>query len=154
MKKISILLAALLLLFGCNKGSDETVVSSDFFNTGCDRETRAGVDQDMESYLVLKYTSDGLEVTRSNALLNCAINNGGITCDVSIEGSVIHYSTYETSGELLKCMCLVRTMSSRIRGLFLGSDYILDYSCGSGTRQKIPFTYSKDLYKVIDLTIQ
>ncbi|MBQ6254627.1 MAG: hypothetical protein IJK05_08280 [Bacteroidales bacterium] len=151
MRKIVLLLAA-IVLFGCDRDSDSRkIYSADFVNTGCDKETRAGVEQDMSSTLILKYTSDGMEVTRSNALLNCAINNGGITCEVTVEDNVIHYSTYETSGELLKCLCLVRTMTSKVKNLSVGKEYVLDYSCGSGTKIKIPFKYTKDFYKVIDL---
>ena len=150
MKRYLILLLAAGILAGCEKGPEQLSYSTEVTSTGCGRSTKAGIDEDSDPFIVLTYTSSGLEITRYNALLNCAINNGGIICDVSIDGNVIRYHAYEKDGTLLKCMCPVERMSSVIGGLHLGKEYVLDYSCGSD-KESIKFVYSKDLNQVYPL---
>lgn len=150
MKNYLILLLAAAVLFGCEKGPEQLTYSTVVTNTGCNKATRAETDEDSNPFLVLKYTSNGLELTRYNALLNCAINNGGIICDVSIEGNVISYHAYEKDGTMLKCMCPVDRMSSVIGGLRLGKEYVLEYKCGED-RASIGFVYSNDLNEVFPL---
>lgn len=148
MKRIIFILFSATILLACSK---ETIVELvKFTDTGCDRnslvpETKAGSD----SQLILAYSDEGLVITRTNAMLNCSISQGGISCDVSSEENIIECHVYETQGKTLKCMCPVKNMSTTVGGLRLDKEYVLYYSC-DGDFAPISFTYSKNLKMVLD----
>lgn len=148
MKRIIFILFSATILLACSK---ETIVELvKFTDTGCDRnslvpETKAGSD----SQLILAYSDEGLVITRTNAMLNCSISQGGISCDVSSEENIIECHVYETQGKTLKCMCPVKNMSTIVGGLRLDKEYVLYYSC-DGDFAPISFTYSKNLKMVLD----
>lgn len=148
MKRIIFILFSATILLACSK---ETIVELvKFTDTGCDKnslvpETKAGSD----SQLILAYSDEGLVITRTNAMLNCSISQGGISCDVSSEENIIECHVYETQGKTLKCMCPVKNMSTTVGGLRLDKEYVLYYSC-DGDFAPISFTYSKNLKMVLD----
>lgn len=148
MKRIILILFSATILLACSK---ETIVELvKFTDTGCDKnslvpETKAGSD----SQLILAYSDEGLVITRTNAMLNCSISQGGISCDVSSEENIIECHVYETQGKTLKCMCPVKNMSTTVGGLRLDKEYVLYYSC-DGDFAPISFTYSKNLKMVLD----
>lgn len=148
MKRIILILFSATILLACSK--ETTVGLVKFTDTGCDRnslapETKAGSD----SQLILSYSDEGLVITRTNAMLNCSISQGGISCDVSSEENVIECHVYETQGKTLKCMCPVKNMTTTVGGLRLNREYVLYYSC-DGDFAPISFTYSKNLNMVLD----
>ena len=148
MKRVILIFFSATILLACSK---ETIVELvKFTDTGCDRnslvpETKAGSD----SQLILAYSDEGLVITRTNAMLNCSISQGGISCDVSSEENIIECHVYETQGKTLKCMCPVKNMSTTVGGLRLDKEYVLYYSC-DGDFAPISFTYSKNLKMVLD----
>ena len=155
MKRLFLLLIPVLFIWSCSKEtSDEQVVELvRFTDTGCDKSalspaTRAGSDTPQ---LILAYSEEGLIVTRTNAMMNCSINGGGISCDVSCEGSDILYHAYETDGAIMKCQCPVVEMSSVISGLRLGREYTIHYVCSDIHYSPITFTYKKGLALVVDI---
>ena len=148
MKRIILILFSATILLACSK--ETTVGLVKFTDTGCDRnslvpDTKAGSD----SKLILSYSDEGLVITRTNAMLNCSISQGGISCDVSSEENVIECHVYETQGKTLKCMCPVKNMTTTVGGLRLNREYVLYYSC-DGDFAPISFTYSKNLNMVLD----
>lgn len=148
MKRIILILFSATILLACSK--ETTVGLVKFTDTGCDRnslvpDTKAGSD----SQLILSYSDEGLVITRTNAMLNCSISQGGISCDVSSEENVIECHVYETQGKTLKCMCPVKNMTTTVGGLRLNREYVLYYSC-DGDFAPISFTYSKNLNMVLD----
>ena len=148
MKRILLIFFSATILLACSK--ETTVGLVKFTDTGCDRnslapETKAGSD----SQLILSYSDEGLVITRTNAMLNCSISQGGISCDVSSEENVIECHVYETQGKTLKCMCPVKNMTTTVGGLRLNREYVLYYSC-DGDFAPISFTYSKNLNMVLD----
>jgi hypothetical protein len=152
MNKITFLLLGLALLAGCSKSDANR--SKGFTHTGCatvtrSAETRAGWFGDEPSLLKLKYEDGGLRVTRTNATMNCSINNGGIACDVSVKGNVISYIVYEKDGPMANCICPVEEMSSVVTGLQEGKEYTLEYRCRASAT--VSFTFKKSLNKIIDL---
>ena len=152
MKRLLFILIPVLLLCFCGKESAVQLVK--FTDSGCSQaqmspDTRAGGGQ--PSQLILKHSSEGLVITRTNALMNCSIKNDGMGCEVSIEGNTIHLKVYE-KGEKLRCVCPVETMSSTVSGLSTGNAYILDYTC-DGTYSPISFTYEEGMKMVIDLDL-
>ena len=148
MKRIILILFSACLLIACSK--ETTVGLAKFTDTGCDRnslvpDTKAGSD----SQLILSYSDEGLVITRTNAMLNCSISQGGISCDVSSDENVIECHVYETQGKTLKCMCPVKNMTTTVGGMRLNREYVLYYSC-DGDFAPISFTYSKNLNMVLD----
>ena len=148
MKRIILILFSATILLACSK--ETTVGLVKFTDTGCDRnslvpDTKAGSD----SKLILSYSDEGLVITRTNAMLNCSISQGGISCDVSSDENVIECHVYETQGKTLKCMCPVKNMTTTVGGLRLNREYVLYYSC-DGDFAPISFTYSKNLNMVLD----
>ncbi len=148
MKRIILILFSATILLACSKETAFELVK--FTDTGCDRnslvpDTKAGSD----SQLILSYSDEGLVITRTNAMLNCSISQGGISCDVSSEENVIECHVYETQGKTLKCMCPVKNMTTTGGGLRLNREYVLYYSC-DGDFAPISFTYSKNLNMVLD----
>ncbi len=148
MKRIILILFSATILLACSKETAVELVS--FTDTGCDRnslvpDTKAGSD----SQLILSFSDEGLVITRTNAMLNCSISQGGISCDVSSDENVIECHVYETQGKTLKCMCPVKNMTTTVGGLRLNREYVLYYSC-DGDFAPISFTYSKNLNMVLD----
>ena len=149
MKRIILILFSATLLLACSK--ETTVQLVKFTDTGCDKgslspATKSGSD----SQLILEYSEEGLVFTRTNAVMNCSIGQGGISCDVSFEGNVITCHAYETDGPIMKCVCPVKEMSSVISGLRTGREYILDYTCSDTSFAPVSFTYQKGMKLVLD----
>ena len=127
---------------------------SGFTDTGCGHDSVAALTKSWEGRvpaLTLEYSSAGLIVTHTDAVLNCSIKNGGIGCDLSIEGNVIRMRTYEKNGEFLKCLCPVDEMKATVSGLRLDTEYVLEYACSSTRYVPINFRFEKGLKKTIDL---
>ena len=131
MKRIGFLLLLLPIWAGCNWADDPYYGNKEFVHTGCAGSpfTRGINGSEGESLLTIKYEDGGLRVTRTNAVMNCSIKNGGITCSATVDGNVIHYWATETDGPSANCMCLVEEMSSVVTGLQTGKEYTLDYRC-------------------------
>ena len=148
------LLLPVVLLCCCDKESSVAVQLSNFTDTGCGREnvTTKSWD-DWNPTMTLRDTPDGLVITHYDAVLNCSIVNGGIGCDFSIEGNVVKLRTYEKDGDFLKCICPVDEMSATVTGLSIGTEYVLEYTCGSTKYVPIDFYYRKGLDMVIDLDL-
>lgn len=157
MKRVFFIILSTCLLWTCSKESENVRLVS-FTDTGCGSEviemaTRGGDDSAYSwSQLILSYSEEGLVVTRTNAQMNCGIKNGGIACDVSIDGNVIRMHVYE-KGEKMRCMCPVKKMSSTIAGLGLGKDYVLEYFCGDAQYGPFEFRYEKGFQQMIDIDL-
>ena len=154
MKGLLFILFPVLLLCSCAKEQNVELVS--FTYSGCaDSSPSAAApstrSEDTHSLLILKYTSEGFVITRTNAIMNCSINNDGIGCNVSLDGDTIHLSAHE-KGDPLRCVCPVETMTYTLSGLQTGKAYILDYSCDENFLP-ISFSYIKDMTIVIDLDL-
>lgn len=150
MKKLCLLLCAAWVVAGCSLIDGDRLHSVELTSTGCASETKAG-SSEADSKLILKYTSEGLLVTRNNARMNCAIKDGGIACDVSVEGNVIKYKVHQKSELSANCICLVKEMSSVVTGLKEGTNYTLYYWC----QYELPlvaidFTYKKGFRMSLD----
>lgn len=149
MKRLILILFSATLLLACSK--ETTVQLVKFTDTGCDKSSLAPATKSgSDSQLILEYSEEGLVVTRTNAIMNCSIGQGGISCDVSFEDNVIHYHAYETDGPIMKCLCPVKEMSSVISGLRVGREYVLDYTCSDTPFAPISFTYQKGMKLVLD----
>lgn len=154
MKRLFLFILSAMLLGACAK--ETTIELVKFADTGCSKQSlipATKAENGSESQLILKYSSEGLEVTRTNATMNCSISGGGISCDVTCNGNVITYHAYETDGPIMKCICPVSNMSSIVAGLRTGREYVLHYSCGDVTCSPISFTYSKQLNLVLDIDL-
>ena len=149
MKKVIIpILSALAVLAGCSKSNVEQ--SKDFTHTGC-AGTRAAIPDDEPSLLVLQYEDGNLRVTRTNAAVNCSVKDRGLACRVQVDGNVIQYvMDYEKDGLDVKCMCVVKKMTSLVTGLEEGKKYDFKYS-GIDLNAHYSFTFDKDLLQIIDL---
>lgn len=147
MKRILSILFSAMLVWSCAKEGGVSLVS--FTDTGCGRETKA---EGKPSELILEYSTAGLVVTHTNAWLNCSIKDGGIVCEVSLDGNVIRLRAYERDGQALKCVCPVERMTSTVYGLNLDTEYVLEYICGD-EYLPINFRYEKGMKKVIDLDL-
>ena len=86
MKKLLLLLLVLPIWTGCNKSL--LPKTDEFTHTGCasDAGTRAGTSQSDVSLLTLKYEDGNLRVTRTNAMMNCAIKLNGIASSLLSRG--------------------------------------------------------------------
>ena len=154
MKRLFLFLLSAVLLMACAK--ETTVELVKFSDSGCSKQSLTPDTKSAEapdSQLILKYTPEGLEVTRTNAVMNCSIGTGGISFDVSCDENVISCHAYETDGPIMKCICPVSNMTSTIAGLRLGREYVLEYSCSDVTCSPISFTYSKGLNLVLDIDL-
>ena len=152
-KRIIPLLFLLPILSGCNQKYNLQLLSKEFAHTGCasGAETKAGSnDEDAVSLLILKYEDGNLRVTRTNALMNCSIKQGGIACEVSVGENIVQYKVYEKDGPNANCMCRVEEMTSVVTGLQAGKEYSLDYFCSHPYYRLIPFTFNEGLYLVLD----
>ena len=148
-KAIISLLSALAVVAGCSKSDVEH--SKDFTHTGC-AETRAAIPDEEPSLLVLQYEDGNLRVTRTNATVNCSVKDRGLACWVQVDGNVIEYvMNYEKDGPDAKCMCAVKKMTSLVTGLEEGKKYEFGYWGIDRCLAHYPFTFDKDLFKVIDL---
>ena len=84
MKRFILILFSATLLLACSK--ETTVQLVKFTDTGCDKSSLAPATKSgSDSQLILEYSEEGLVVTRTNAVMNCSIGQGGISCDVSFE---------------------------------------------------------------------
>lgn len=153
MKRIVILILALAGLAGCAKWNASH--SKDFTYTGCAAETRTSYIGGVEpSLLSLKYEDGDLRVTRTNAMMGCAIKERGLACKVYVEGNVIHYYVdYESDGNDAACICPVDKLSSLVTGLHEGKEYHF-YYCGLDRYcNAVTFTFNKGLHEVFDVEI-
>ena len=156
MKRVIILLSALVALAGCAKGgsldSEEEMLSKEFEHTGCSSETKGFYTND-PSLLKIKYEQGDLRVTLTNAELNCAFKERGLKCNAYIEGNILHYDVvYERDEELsANCFCLVEQMTSAVTGLEKGKDYILQFSVPDFVLKPITFTFNEELHKIFDV---
>ena len=150
MKKVIIpILSALAVLAGCSKSNVEQ--SKDFTHTGC-AETRADLSDEEPSLLILQYEDGNLRVTRTNATVNCSVKDRGLASWVQVDGNVIEYvMDYEKDGPDAKCMCAVKKMTSLVKNLEEGKKYEFSYSGIDRRLSHYPFTFDKDLLKIIDL---
>lgn len=139
------------LMAGC--GDFNVPYSVDFTHTGClstkGEQPRDLLNDDLVSELVLQYTEAGLAVTRTNARLNCIIKNDGYSCNVSVNGKVIRYEVSHGPYEA-DCTCLVERMSSTVKGLEEGKEYVLEYSC-DGIPVTVEFKYTQNLKRRINV---
>ena len=150
MKRILFVILSACLLWTCSKvpGTVSVVKCTD---TGCGKEVETRSGDDSGSVLLLEYSKDGLVITRTNAEMNCSVKNGGVVCDLSVNGNVITLDVYEKDRNLLRCLCPVEKMTQTIAGLSLDTDYILDYRCGGNFYSPISFRYEKGLSQFFDL---
>lgn len=155
MKRAFILILLLPIWVGCNKNGD--VRNKEFADTGCALGARDAFSlwnsldaETPESWLTLSYEDGGLRVTRKNALVNCSVRDGGLVCEVSIEGKTIHYTVYEKDGPTANCLCLVEEMSSVVTGLSIGKEYTLDYYCAR-EYSPITFVFNKGLFSIVEM---
>ena len=120
-------------------------------DTGCSTSeifaTKSG--EVANSRLILEYSAQGLVVTRTNALMNCSVKNGGVGCKVSNTGNTIECEVFENDRNFLRCNCRVGAITSVIRGLRLGEEYTL-YHRSDGVFGPVVFTYTEDLKMVLD----
>ena len=156
MKRTLLIMLALAAVAGCTKwntpDSEENTLSKGFKHTGCSPVTR-GLYTDDPSLLTLKYENGDLRVIRTNAELNCAFKERGLTCKAYIEGNVIHYDVvYEKDEQMVaNCFCLVEQMTSAVAGLEKGKDYILQFSVPDFVLKPITFTFNEELHKIFDV---
>lgn len=152
MKKIVFLMLALAICSGCSKYNVSR--SKGFTHTGCSAETRSNaLFGDEPSLLTLQYENGDLRVIRSNAMLNCAIKERGLTCKASVDGDAIHYYIdYEIQSDLeTNCICPVAEMTSVVSGLHEGKEYTFHY-CGLDRYLKpFTFTFTDRLHQIIDV---
>ena len=148
LKRTTLAIFTLSLLMACAKETPvELVKVSD---TGCAREeavTKGG--DETPSQIILEYSTEGLVVIRTNAVMNCSVKTGGISCNVSVSGNTIHCEEFEKDGKSMRCTCPVSNITSTIKGLGLGKEYTLCLTC-DGSFAPIGFTYTKDLKMVLD----
>ena len=149
MKKVIIpILSALAVLAGCSKSNAD--YSKDFTHTGC-AKTRAAIPDDEPSLVILQYEDGNLRVTRTNATVNCSVQDRGLDCRVQVDGNIIQYvMDYEKDGPDAKCLCAVKKMTSLVTGLEEGKKYDFKYS-GIDRNAHYSFTFNKDLLQIIDL---
>lgn len=142
------ILSALVVLAGCSKSNVDH--SKDFTHTGC-AKTRAAIPDDEPSLLVLQYEDGNLRVTRTNATVNCSVQDRGLDCRVQVDGNIIQYvMDYEKDGPDAKCLCAVKKMTSLVTGLEEGKKYDFKYS-GIDRNAHYSFTFNKGLLQIIDL---
>ena len=146
MKRLILILTGLLLLAGCKK---EEPVVQDFTYSSCVKGTSEIIDL---SLLSLKYEGGDLLVTRRDAWMNCSFQDRGLVCTVSVKGNDIYYRVdYEKEGAEVKCVCLVETMSSLVKGLEPGKQYTFHYYCCQNYLP-FPFSFKEGLISVVDVS--
>jgi hypothetical protein len=147
MKRLLLVLFAFALLSGCKK-ADEVYVE-DFTYSGCTKAETETVDL---SLLFLKCEGEDLVVTRKDAWLNCSFENRGLVCTVSVKGDDVYYEVnYEKEGAEVKCVCLVETMSSLVKGLQSGKKYTFHYYCCKYYKP-FSFTFRDGLVTAVDMS--
>ena len=152
MKKLFYLFLLLPVLAGCDRTDapdtdiiDTNVTNIGFTDTGCNKgQTKSETDP---SLLILKFEGGNLRVTRTNALMNCSINGGGIVCEVSSEGTTINYNVYEKDGPTVNCCCMVNEMTSLVEGLTPGVKYTMKYCY----YEPFTFLFERGLHIIIDV---
>ncbi|MBQ2172993.1 MAG: hypothetical protein II454_07340 [Bacteroidales bacterium] len=147
MKRVLLVFLALALLAGCKKAEEPYVEG--FTYSGCTKSESEIIDL---SLLSLDYEGGDLKVTRTDAWMNCSFQNRGLVCTVSVQGSDIYYRVdYEKEGAEVKCVCLVESMSSWVKGLQEGKKYAFHYYC---CQNYLPFsfTFKDDLILVQDVS--
>lgn len=144
---------AVFALCSCGQDGTENPFVGQVIHTGCSKDTKAASDVTADPTLTLEYTNDGLRLVRTYTEMNCSIKNGGIVCDVSVDGRTVHYSVYEKDGPSANCICVVDQMTTVIPGLSEGVEYTLDYSVSGVHYSPIDFTYTSNLVKIIDLDL-
>lgn len=154
MRRMLFITLSACFLWTCSKEADVQLVK--FTDTGCSNgsvepDTRSG--NGAGSTLMLEYSAQGLVLTRTNAVMNCSIKDGGIVCSISFAGNTLSVNTYEKDGKTMRCVCPVETMSMTVSGLSLGSDYVLDYMCSGVKYPPIEFCYEKGLKQLIDIDL-
>ena len=148
-KTILPILFALAVLAGCSKSNVEH--SKDFTHTGCGGTRADYSDDDEPSLVILQYEDGNLRVTRTNATVNCSVQDRGLDCRVQVDGNIIQYvMDYEKDGPDAKCLCAVKKMTSLVTGLEEGKKYDFKYS-GIDRNAHYSFTFNKDLLQIIDL---
>ena len=151
MKRLLFVILSSCLLWTCSK-EPETIRLVNCTDTGCGREVATRSSDDPGSVLLLEYSKEGLVITRTNFNMNCSINNGGVVCELSVNGNVITLDVYEKDRDNpMRCPCPVEKMTQTIAGLSLDTDYILDYRCGGNFFSPISFRYEKGLSQFFDL---
>lgn len=149
-KTILPILFALAVLAGCSKSNVEH--SKDFTHTGCGGTRADFSDDDEPSLVILQYEDGNLRVTRTNATVNCSVNERGLTCWVQVDGDVIQYvMNYEKDGPDAKCMCKVKNMTSLVTGLKEGKRYTFKYRGMDCDFADYSFTFDKGLHQIIEL---
>jgi len=109
------------------------------------------IPDDEPSLLVLQYEDGNLRVTRTNATVNCSVQDRGLDCRVQVDGNIIQYvMDYEKDGPDYRCMCAVKKMTSLVTGLEEGKKYDFKYS-GIDRNAHYSFTFNKGLLQIIDL---
>ena len=148
MKKVALLMIGLsLLVAGCQK-AEEPVVEN-FRYSDC---TKAESETTDLSLLILQFEGGNLEVSRSDAWMNCSFQSRGLVCTVSVSGSDIYYRVdYEKEGAEVKCVCLVSNMTSVVKGLVPGKKYAFHYYCCQNYK---PFaiTCNEGMVSVVDVS--
>ena len=149
-KTILPILFVLAVLAGCSKSNVEH--SKDFTHSGCGGTRADFSDDDEPSLVILQYEDGNLRVTRTNATVNCSVNERGLTCWVQVDGDVIQYvMNYEKDGPDAKCMCKVEKATSLVTGLEEGKKYSFKYWGIDRNSPILSFTFDKDLHQIIDL---
>ena len=130
-KKLVLMMSLLFVLSfgvtGCNQENDTPVAQqkafalTNFANTGCKNNTRAGNDEWKEtvSYSVLQ--AGYLYLNHQNAIFNCC--PGTLGADVSIEGKIITIGEYESASDC-DCICTY-DLSYEIGPLTEGETYTI-----------------------------
>ena len=150
MKRVFWLLIGLTLLAGCQKPVEPVVEG--FTYSDCTKGDSDPDDPIDLSLLTLRYEGGNLQVTRTDAWLNCSFQNRGLVCTVSVKGSDIYYRVdYEKEGAEVKCVCLVSNLSSVVRGLETGKKYSFHYYCCQNYK---PFTITcnEGMITVLDVS--
>ena len=149
--KRAVILFLTAILAGCTSFNIEHSIN--FTHTGCATQTKGLFGSDDEKpMLYLEYTSKGLAVTRTNAMMNCIIktDKDALVCDVEIKGEDIYYCVHEWEGPVANCICPVEKLSSTVTGLKENTEYVLHYTCG-GSYLPINFRYHKGLKLKLNL---
>lgn len=148
---ITLALSVMTVWSGCSKlGASH---AKDFTHTGCATGTRTdSFYGDEPSLLTLKYENGDLRVIHTNAMLNCAIKERGITCKAYVEGDDIHCVVdYEKKSDFeADCICTVEEMTSLITRLQEGQEYTFKYSCLDHSFKPFTLTFNKGLLQIID----
>lgn len=84
-KRIILLLLMLPTWTGCDQKHSFQLLSKEFAHSGCASGAETKADNDV-SLLILKYEEGNLRVTRTNAMMNCSIKQGGLPAKYPLMG--------------------------------------------------------------------